>query len=621
MTPSKPIFQSVVDLGLRDVGVKNERRRLAVQLAKVSLQSYLLILLSVCVSCALIRATGRWAAFPLALVWTAALVALAIRNAKRSPIVVVRTTADRPSRVGWVLVAPFVLLSLHGALRGDPLVIPPAVLTLLMVVLVWRGRGRIPEVLRRFRELLGPDEAVLGDGIGAARGTRRWDEGFRLVVATDRRLLVVGSPRSSRGFVLVDVAYERVSRFGIDWKVRGRAGVLTLAVDAVGDQPTETHVISAISPANLVSIARALRAHGVPPEDPAVVDEAEELWEQALAGSRRKAREPLIDRQAMNTRAFDRGLWLLLALSAAAFYFNPSASPLILALVVLGTSGAAGYVAGTGSSLAYLVPFNLLLAPALFFMFTSNVIYLMVGLSLIAALGLWLGAWVRRATGRRAPATGEPRPPRGTLRYTIGGVSLIRLSAILLACALALTAVGSAAGFDSTALRMLYDQKTAKQLPVDGGSNLTGGAASFTYTRGRGLHELVTDQHFGAGPYDGARWELRSSWTENLNVVSLASYIETPRLDSPAAVARFVARKDREHRGLAGHRLSHTVRVVDGRKGYVWNHGSDRGYWFFAAWFPRPGYTVRVECVAKKEKERFKRLCAEAMGSLRFHRP
>jgi hypothetical protein len=166
---------------------------------------------------------------------------------------------------------------------------------------------------------------------------------------------------------------------------------------------------------------------------------------------------------------------------------------------------------------------------------------------------------------------------------------------------------------------MLYEQTTRTQLPVDGRSNLSGGAASFTYTPGRGLHELITDQHFGDGTYDGARWELRSSWTENFNVVSLASYVETPRLDNPAAVARFVAHKDREHARLAGHRVSHAERVIDGRKGYVWDHGSDSGYWFFGAWFPRPGYSVRVECIAKKEKDRFKRLCAEAMRSLRFH--
>jgi len=30
-------------------------------------------------------------------------------------------------------------------------------------------------------------------------------------------------------------------------------------------------------------------------------------------------------------------------------------------------------------------------------------------------------------------------------------------------------------------------------------------------------------------------------------------------------------------------------------------------------------YSVRVECIAKRQTGLFKRLCAEAMGSLRFH--
>jgi hypothetical protein len=58
--------------------------------------------------------------------------------------------------------------------------------------------------------------------------------------------------------------------------------------------------------------------------------------------------------------------------------------------------------------------------------------------------------------------------------------------------------------------------------------------------------------------------------------------------------------------------------LVNGRKGYVWDHGSDRGYWYYAAWFPQPVHTVRVECIAKKQVHRFKRLCTEAMRSLRF---
>jgi hypothetical protein len=65
--------------------------------------------------------------------------------------------------------------------------------------------------------------------------------------------------------------------------------------------------------------------------------------------------------------------------------------------------------------------------------------------------------------------------------------------------------------------------------------------------------------------------------------------------------------------------VTHTQRVVDGRRGYVWNHGSPRGFWYCAAWFPQPVHSVRVECIARRQTGRFKRLCAEAIGSLQFH--
>ena len=171
-----------------------------------------------------------------------------------------------------------------------------------------------------------------------------------------------------------------------------------------------------------------------------------------------------------------------------------------------------------------------------------------------------------------------------------------------------------------SSLRLAVDELTVEQVPADGRSNLTGGAASLTYTTGPGLKEFIADEHWDAGPNDGARWELRSSFTKGENVVSLAHYVfDAPRLDDAVAVAGFVADKDREHSRIAEHRVRHTERVVDGRKGYVWTHRNDRGFWHYAAWFPQPVHTVRVECVAKRQERRFRRLCSEAIGSLRFH--
>ena len=193
----------------------------------------------------------------------------------------------------------------------------------------------------------------------------------------------------------------------------------------------------------------------------------------------------------------------------------------------------------------------------------------------------------------------------------------MRISAILLAATAALVGSATAAGFELTNVRLAVEQATAAKLPVDGHSNLTGGAAELSYTPGPGLHELVTDEEPLAGPYDGARWELRSSFTKGYNALTLGHYIVDPPLDNPVAVGHFLAGKDRAHSNLAGHRVGHTERVVDGRKGYVWTHGSAA-----AAGTTRPGSrarsTIRVECIARKEAARFKRLCAEAIGSLEF---
>jgi hypothetical protein len=45
---------------------------------------------------------------------------------------------------------------------------------------------------------------------------------------------------------------------------------------------------------------------------------------------------------------------------------------------------------------------------------------------------------------------------------------------------------------------------------------------------------------------------------------------------------------------------------VDGRKGYVWNHGGRDGYWYYSAWFPQPVHSVRVQCIATRQTSRVK---------------
>ena len=119
-----------------------------------------------------------------------------------------------------------------------------------------------------------------------------------------------------------------------------------------------------------------------------------------------------------------------------------------------------GYASGTESSLAYVVPLNLLVAPDFFFADPREVIALMLGLSVGAAICLWTGSALRGATtsspGRRAA--------RGSLWYAISGLSLIRISGVLLAAVVTLVAVATAAGFELSTLRPGVDEATAKQL-------------------------------------------------------------------------------------------------------------------------------------------------------------
>ena len=625
-TQTKPAFQSVIDLGLRDVGVKNEPRRLAAYFGKWSVPMFALAVVTALVTCGLVSRAGAdgWTLAAFGLAWMVAIVVLGFQVVNRSPVVVVKVDAGGTNQATWLVIAPMLLTIPMAVLLGGVLPIAMAVVGVMMVPLAWRSRRHVPEALRKLRAQLAEGESVLGDGIGLAQGARSGREGVRLAVATDRRLLVTTLTGSPDRFVLVDVPYERVSRFGIDWKLRGRVGALSLTVAGVDPGSAETHVFTSITPANLLSIAQALQSHGVHTDDPEVVAEAERGWKEALRRNERPTR--LVDRDGVRTRDFDLGLWLLLALTAVAFYGNPfdvgllaagdrAIGSLVVAAIVC---VICGYVSGTTASLAYLAPLNLLVVPTFFFADAPGVIAVMVVLSAIGAIGLLAGTALRRAI-----TPGVTRPARsaapGTLRYTLSGLGLIRISRALLSAVVILATIAAAVGFDLSKVALAITEATAKKLPVDGRSNLTGNAASFTYTPGPGLKELVTDQHFGAGPNDGARWELRTKFTEGYNVVSLAHYIFEPHLDDPAAIADFVAKKDREHARIARSDVSHAERVVDGRKGYVWDHRGPHDAWHFAAWFPQPIHSVRVECIARTQEDRFKRLCREAMESLDFH--
>ena len=608
MKPAKPVFQSVVDLGLRDVGVKNQPRRLAAHVGRWMPAIAVLAILFVVVACAVLRRSGAGDGVValFALLWTMTVVRLAVKLAAGAPVAVIRVTAGGQNQLVWPAHAAAVLVALAALVLGQLLLLPAAVLSALMALMVWRGGRRIPELLQRLGEQREPGEAVLGDGLGTAAGERRQDA-LRVVAATDRRLLLV----SASG--IVEVAYAQIRGFAIEWKVAGRVGSLTLSAEGVP-------VIASMNPPNLVSIARALRANGVQPSDPDALAEAEGAWEEAL--QRRRPHGPLLDRAGMSRPAFDHGLWLLLGLAAAVFYLNSfgvglgnmrDAIPALLAAPVL--CAICGYVSRTRSSLAYLAPLNLLVLPTFFFADPGDVLAFMIALSALAAVGLAAGAALRGDSDSPA-AEG---PPRGGLRAALSGLSLIRISTVLLAVMGVTVTAASAAGVEMTTLWRTVQDETALRLPADGRSNLSGGGASLRYTAASGLRELVTDEHLEAGPDDGARWELRTAPSAGFNAITLAHYIfDDPRLDDAAAVAEFVKGKDEEHAKLAGGRVGHTRRVVDGRTGYVWKHRTANGYWYFTAWFPQPVHTVRLECIARSREERFRRLCAEAMSSLAF---
>lgn len=273
----KPAFQSILDLGLRDVGVSNQPRRLAARLGRFMPAIVVLAVVFAAVPCVVLRGTGAGNSTValFAVVWTAIVLAIAHRFVTGSPLAVIRVTADGRNQMRGLALAPAVLLALLAALTGQPLLLLAAALGLLMAVLVWRGSGRIPGLVRSVREHLEPGEAVLGDGLGTAVGARR-PEALRLLAATDRRLLL-----ASRAGV-EEVPYERVRRFAIEWKAMGRLGALTLEAD-------EVPVITAMNPPNLVSIAQALRTHGVEAVDAEALAAAERGWEAALERGRSRA--------------------------------------------------------------------------------------------------------------------------------------------------------------------------------------------------------------------------------------------------------------------------------------------------------------------------------------------
>lgn len=592
----KPVFFNVVDLGLRDVGVRNDGRRLAKLGVKALLLVTVLVVAAATVMCAVLVQAGADPAvasgFFVASV--AGIVVLVLRMARDLPPAVATMDAEGRNRALPVIVGLMGLcgagLVLLGGLSGVPIV----VLSMLVAAVAWRQRSPVAAAVQQLRAALAPGERVLGDGVAVARG-RRGPEAFRVVAATDRRLLVTG------GGAVLDLPYAQVAGFGIAFKAGGLSGELSLTT---GDGPLE---LTAFAPANLVSIAQALRAQGVATEHDEAIDRAAQAWEQAMRRGSRPAPMP----EAMHTPQFDRGLWLLLALAAFVLYLNPfgvglgvrrDVLPALPALLIAGA--VCGRLAGTRLALRYIAPLNLLVLPAFLFTTVGEAVALMMLVSLAGAAGLGAGAMLRRGTG--AP----PRAPREGLARTLSGAGLVGLSQLVLAAFGVLVAGAALAGYDPSAVGREL-RVDARELAADGRSNLTGGAASIRYSPAPGIRELAADERWSSDPGDGARWELH----QGSDVVSLSSYVFEPELDGEAAIGEFVAGKLAEHAKYAGGVVRPETLRAGGRTGYVWEYTDRGGVWHHVAWFPARVHSVRLECLARRPDPP---LCTQAARSLRF---
>ena len=173
----KPAFHNVVDFGLRDVGVKNEPRRLAAHFGRRSVPLLALAVLLAVVRVPLPAARRRRVVDGRRLRRRVDRSGLRARVAHRRPLPDHGREGRAPTAPTTrraLAIAPFVLATAAIALGGGLAVIPAAAVLLLVAVLVWRGRRRVPDLVARVRERLADDEAVLGDGLGVRprRGAR-----------------------------------------------------------------------------------------------------------------------------------------------------------------------------------------------------------------------------------------------------------------------------------------------------------------------------------------------------------------------------------------------------------------------------------------------------------------
>jgi hypothetical protein len=188
---SKPTFNSVIDLGLRDIGVANQPRRLAALLGRFTVPAVAAAVAYAVLACIAVRWAG---ASPLlvALAWPAIMLIPVLRVVRRSPVLVVKVTAEGRNQATWIVLVPQAFALIAVVLVWKPIVIPVVVAAVATAVVAWRARGRAPEALRSLQSALAPGERVLGDGIGLARDVARRDSLRAIPPATGACLSPVG---------------------------------------------------------------------------------------------------------------------------------------------------------------------------------------------------------------------------------------------------------------------------------------------------------------------------------------------------------------------------------------------------------------------------------------------
>lgn len=511
----KPSFRTVIDLGLRPIEQRNDPKRLAIDELKGLGLIFIMVIGLVVVACIAIVTLGRTAGFIVLLVtFAASFLAILRQFAQRRSSIVIRVRPDGTNQAIRLFIGLPIVTGLFALLTREPVYVGFTLVLVLVAVVAWRRRDLAPAGLREIHALLAPDETTLGDGFAADK-SRKWHRDcWKILVATDRRLLISTFGAKHDKINIVQVALPQIAGYGLKWGVLGTQGELTLHFKSpfnAADPRTSIEYYK-IAPTSLVSLVEALRSHGVP--------------------------GPAIEHPPGDGK-------------------DPPRPPGAPSFVKPGAFGVAGHEVD-----------------------------------------------VIDEAGHKAPRT--------TREKVAMAVLVVLLTAIFAFVGLLV------AGVDMRSAKVMVDQYTKHRLPTDGRSDLTGQGAAIAYPAADDLIELETDEHWGEGPHDGARWELRTTFTKGYNVISLANYVFVPTLDDKQAIERFVKSKDSRHRELAGKEVTHETVTVDGRTGHAWNHDGKDGYWYYAAWFPQPTGTVRLECIAKNQRARFEEMCAEALKSLRF---